>query len=282
MADPDLHDLAATALAAAREAGAAVMRVYRDPAAGEPAAKADGSPLTQADLVSHRMLVDGLAAATPRLPVLSEESAGVSYEERRAWPWYWLVDPLDGTKEFLARNGEFTVNVALVDRTRGIGRAVLGIVHVPVTGHTYVGGHGMGAWSYPAEGSPRRIETCAADGDRVRVVASRSHGNTATDAFIAGLEALVGRVERTTSGSSLKLCRVAEGTAHYYPRAAPTMEWDTAAAQAVVEAAGGHVWRYGTREPLEYGKSDLLNPPFLVVYAGDAPLPDSYYDQEPA
>ncbi|MDZ7800816.1 MAG: inositol monophosphatase family protein [Trueperaceae bacterium] len=114
----------------------------------------------------------------------------------------------------------------------------------------------------------------------VRVVASRSHGNPATDAFIAGLEAMFGRVERTSSGSSLKLCRVAEGRAHYYPRIAPTMEWDTAAAQAVVEAAGGVVWRYGTRQPLTYAKSELRNPPFVVAYGPEAPLPDEATDPD--
>lgn len=140
----------------------------------------------------------------------------------------------------------------------------------------------MGAWLYPAEGRPRRISTAAPHGGRARIVASRSHGNASTDAFIVGLEALFAQVDRTTSGSSLKLCRVAEGSAHYYPRAAPTMEWDTAAAQAIVEAAGGHVWRYGSREPLTYGKPELLNPPFLVAYADDAPLPDAYRPQENA
>lgn len=282
MPEPDLQALAATTLELARRAGVAVLNVYDDAGARERTAKADGSPLTRADLASHRILVDGLAAATPHLPVLSEESDAIAIEERLAWRRYWLIDPLDGTKEFLNRNGEFTINVALIERTHGIGRAILGVVHVPVTGETYVGGHGIGAVLYAADVAPRRISTGAPSSDRVRVVASRSHGNGATDAFIAGLETLFGIVDRTTSGSSLKLCRVADGSAHYYPRAAPTMEWDTAAAQAIVEAAGGHVWRYGTCEPLVYGKPELLNPPFLVVYADDAPLPDAYRLQEPA
>ena len=256
-------------------AGEAILEVYEDPGAFGTEAKADGSPLTRADLASHRILTGGLTALTPDVPVLSEESAEVPYEQRATWTRFWLVDPLDGTKEFVKRNGEFTVNVALVEVRDGIGVPVAGVVHVPVTGVTYAGGEGLGAWR-DQDGARTRIATAAPGKGPVRVVASRSHGNPATDAFILGLEALVGPVERTSSGSSLKLCRVADGSAHYYPRVAPTMEWDTAAAHAIVTAAGGVVWRYGTTEPLRYAKENLLNPHFLVAYAGDAPLPDAY------
>jgi 3'(2'), 5'-bisphosphate nucleotidase len=256
-------------------AGQAILDVYEDPDGFGTEAKADGSPLTRADLASHRILVEGLTSLTPDVPVLSEESAEVPYEVRATWTRFWLVDPLDGTKEFVKRNGEFTVNVALIEVRSGVGVPVAGVVHVPVAGATYLGGEGVGAWR-DEDGARTQVATTAPGDGPVRVVASRSHGNPATDAFIDGLEALFGPVERTSSGSSLKLCRVADGSAHYYPRVAPTMEWDTAAAHAIVTAAGGVVWRYGTTEPLRYAKKDLLNPHFLVAYAGDAPLPDAY------
>ncbi len=262
-------------------AGHAILEIYQDPAAFGVERKDDGSPLTRADLAAHRVLVDGLRSLTPDVPVLSEESGDVPYEVRAAWTRYWLVDPLDGTKEFVKRNGEFTVNVALIEVRDGAGVPVAGVVHVPVTGTTYAGGEGLGAWRQEA-GVREAISTRPPADGPVRVVASRSHGNPATDAFIAGLETRFGQVDTTTSGSSLKLCRVAEGAAHYYPRVAPTMEWDTAAAHAVVTAAGGVVWRYGTRQPLRYAKRDLLNPHFLVAFAGDAPLPDGYLQDDPS
>jgi 3'(2'), 5'-bisphosphate nucleotidase len=270
-----LHPLLDDVARLCKRAGEAILDVYRDPDTFGTEAKADGSPLTRADLASHRILMGGLTTLTPDVPVLSEESAKISYEQRAAWTRFWLVDPLDGTKEFVARNGEFTVNVALIEVRDGVGVPVAGVVHVPVTGVTYVGREGLGAWR-EQDGTRTRIAPSAPVDGPLRVVASRSHGNPATDAFIDGLEALLGSVERTSSGSSLKLCRVADGSAHYYPRAAPTMEWDTAAAHAIVNAAGGVVWRYGTTEPLRYAKRSLLNPHFLVAYAGDAPLPDAY------
>jgi len=258
-------------------AGRAILEVYQDPASFGTESKGDGSPLTRADLASHGILLHGLRALTPDLPVLSEESAEVAYQERASWTRYWLVDPLDGTKEFVKRNGEFTVNVALIEVREEGGVPVAGVVHVPVTGTTYLGAEGLGAWRI--QGRTRvQIATAAPTEGPVRVVASRSHGNPDTDAFIAGLEERLGTITLTSSGSSLKLCRVAEGAAHYYPRVAPTMEWDSAAAQAIVEAAGGVVWRFGTRDPLRYAKRDLLNPPFLVSYAADAPLPHGYAD----
>ena len=270
----ETHRLLDTALpvvrALAREAADAILTIY-DRGRARAEEKGDGSPLTQADLASHEILTSGLAARFPDVPVLSEESAEIPYETRRAWRRHWLVDPLDGTKEFLARNGEFTVNVALVEE----GRPVLGVVHVPVTGVAYVAAGGRGAWRVDGEGE-RRVGTEAPRDGRVSVVASRSHRNAATDAFIHGLGSIWSDVALASSGSSLKLCRVAEGSAHYYPRIAPTMEWDTAAAHAVVAEAGGAVWRYGTREPLHYGKRDLHNPHFLVAYAPDAPVPDPH------
>lgn len=282
---PDLAALLDEAAALARSAGRAILDVYDDPASFDATAKADGSPLTRADLAAHRVLEDGLRELTPDLPVLSEESAEVPYDRRSGWTRFWLVDPLDGTKEFLKRNGEFTVNVALIDvaspgaatngagmPTDGAGTPVAGVVHVPVTGVTYGGARGRGAWREDAQGRTA-IGTADPPDGAVRVVASRSHGSPETEAFIDRLEWRFGAVERTSSGSSLKLCRIAEGAAHYYPRLAPTMEWDTAAAQAVVEGAGGAVWRFGGRTPLRYAKRDLRNPHFLAAFAPDAPLP---------
>jgi len=256
-------------------ASRAVLAAYANATSFDAEAKNDGSPLTRADLASHRIIVEGLAHATPDVPVLSEEGSDVPDATRAAWTRYWLVDPLDGTKEFLARNGEFTVNLALIAVIDGVGTPVLGIVHQPVGGLTYIGVRGQGAWREHAnERAPIASETPT---EVVRVVASRSHGNAATDAFITGLTALFPRLEHTNSGSSLKLCRIAEGSAHYYPRVAPTMAWDTAAAQAVVEAAGAVVWRYGTREPLRYDARVLRNPPFLVAFGDEAPLPAGYH-----
>ena len=236
--------------------------------------KWDGSPLSLADIASHDVIATGLRTATPDIPLLSEEGAAVPAGTRATWPRFWLVDPLDGTKEFIARNGEFTVNVALMEVVAGVASPVLGVVHVPVTGTSYLGVRGVGACRITGDAC-EEIRT-ASPGRVVHVIASRSHGNAATEAFIDGLADLFSRVERMTSGSSLKLCRVAEGSAHYYPRVAPTMLWDTAAAQAVAEAAGAAVWVYGTRQRLRYDARVRRNPPFLVTYAHDAPLPTSY------
>jgi 3'(2'), 5'-bisphosphate nucleotidase len=235
--------------------------------------KDDRSPLTEADKAAHEIICAGLKQTG--LPVLSEESKTVPYELRKDWGRFWLVDPLDGTKEFIKKNGEFTVNIALIDA----GRPVLGVVYAPVLQTIYYGlqAEGMehGAWKADdcAGKSVDEIFESAvalplksAIGNRqspIRVVASRSHMNPETETFIAALEKQ-GRVELVSSGSSLKLCMVAEGRADVYPRIAPTMEWDTAAAQAVVEASGGTVMQYGTKEPLRYNKENLLNPFFVV------------------
>jgi len=222
--------------------------------------KEDASPVTRADLASHSTIVDGLSRLTPELPILSEESADVPFEIRRTWNRYWLVDPLDGTKEFIKRNGEFTVNIALIDR----GRAVVGVVWVPVTARCYTGVLGEGAYVQEPGGTPRRIRVRELDARYVRVAGSRSHRDPTTAAFITTLERSFGAVEMQAIGSSLKLCLVAEGRVDIYPRFGPTCEWDTAAAQAVVEAAGGFV--VDTRmQPLRYNAKDaLLNPHFLV------------------
>lgn len=273
-----------TAVRAAVEAGSAILEIYVQDF--EVEFKADESPLTAADKAAHNIIVQTLAS-TP-YPVLSEESAEVSYEERKGWKTYWLVDPLDGTKEFVKKNGEFTVNIALIED----GAPVLGIVYVPVEETLYLGvtreglGFEIGAWRVKdcarksvgeILAAARRCKVSGAPGKPVRVVASKSHCNDETRRFIADLEGKYGEVELVSRGSSLKLCMVAEGRADIYPRIAPTMEWDTAAAQAVVKAAGGCVFAYDASVSassyttmnselgeLPYNKEQLLNTYFVV------------------
>ena len=261
-----------TAIDAALRAGGAIMEIYKRDF--EVEFKADESPLTEADKAAHHIIIDALEDLG--LPILSEESKMIDYEERKGWTKYWLVDPLDGTKEFVKKNGEFTVNIALIEA----GRPIMGVVYAPVLKTLYVGVVGEGAFSVihddlvqcleQWDGGVSNLEKlgkslpCSSSEEGViKVVASRSHCNDETKVFIADLEK-DGRVELVSSGSSLKLCLVAEGTADVYPRIAPTMEWDTAAAQAVVEASGATVVQYGTDEPLTYNKENLLNPYFVV------------------
>jgi 3'(2'), 5'-bisphosphate nucleotidase len=255
----NLEELVEPVVALAIRAGDAILEVYATDF--DVQAKDDRSPLTQADMASHRVIDKGLRALTPDLPIISEESGLAPYEERSQWRTYWLIDPLDGTKEFVNRNGEFTVNIALIDG----GRPVLGIVHVPVTGKTYAGCEGVGASVRDRNGEPRPIKVAGSTATPVRVVGSRSHRGATLDDFLDRL----GDVEMVPMGSSLKFCVVAEGAADVYPRLGPTSEWDTAAAQAVVEQAGGAVLELSGR-PLAYNaKEDILNPHFLVRGPGD-------------
>jgi 3'(2'), 5'-bisphosphate nucleotidase len=239
----------------ALRAGDEIMQVYD---AGFPATteKADRSPLTQADLRSHQVIATALAALTPNIPVLSEESAEIPFSERSRWPRYWLVDPLDGTKEFLSRNGEFTVNIALVEGHE----PVLGIVYAPARDGLYYGSQMTGAFRRLKTGQFERIAVRKLPTPPLRVVGSRSHRGDSLDALLQRL----GPHELVAIGSSLKLCMVAEGSADFYPRLGPTSEWDTAAAHAVVLAAGGAVVAV-SGAPLVYNsKPELLNPHFLV------------------
>ena len=220
--------------------------------------KQDSSPLTEADLASHKLITAALAALTPDVPVLSEESAALPWEVRRTWQRYWLVDPLDGTKEFVKRNGEFTVNIALIEDHA----PVLGVVYAPVLDALYWAVKGEGAWR--DDGEVKRLEPLKFPGENGvwKVVGSRSHGSAAFDTFANQFE----RVEAVPMGSSLKFCLVAAGAAHLFPRFGPTSEWDTAAGQCVVEAGGGMVYNLETGEPLRYNtKASLLNPHFLVT-----------------
>jgi 3'(2'), 5'-bisphosphate nucleotidase len=240
----------------AREAGREILEEY---ASGEisATAKADASPLTAADLRAHRVITDCLAQLTPDVPVLSEEASDTSFAERSQWRRYWLVDPLDGTKEFLSRNGQFTVNIALIEAHAPL----LGVVHVPVTDTSYLGASGVGAWRQRAGGAAEEIRVAAHSAAPLRVVGSRSHRGDSLDAFLGRVGAHV----LLPVGSSLKFCLVAEGAADVYPRLGPTSEWDTAAAHAVLAAAGGTVSRLDG-SALEYNtRAELLNP-FFVAY----------------
>lgn len=238
----------------AETAGQAILEIYQRDFAIQQ--KADTSPLTEADLAAHACIVPALQELTPAIPILSEESSAIPYVERCTWSRYWLVDPLDGTKEFIRRNGEFTVNIALIEQ----GAPVLGVVHVPVTGVSYLGEAGQGAWKRQANGTQQPITISAQCQQPMRVVASRSHQSAAVQDVLARL----GEHQLVSMGSSLKMCLVAEGQADLYPRLAPTSEWDTAAAQAIVEAAGGQLTDLNL-QPLRYNQKDsLLNPHFLV------------------
>ena len=243
----------------AREAGDAILEVYATDF--DVQSKADESPLTQADLASHRRIVTGLRELAPEIPIISEESGLPPFDERSKWSLYWLIDPLDGTREFVNRNGEFTINIALIER----GRAVLGIVHVPVQDKTYVGCEGLGADVRHADGKPVRIGVAKASASPVRVVGSRSHRGSSLDAFIDRS----GDCDLVPMGSSLKFCVVAEGGADVYPRLGPTSEWDTAAAQAVVEQAGGSVVTLDGKPMMYNQKKDILNPHFIVAGPAD-------------
>ncbi len=247
----------------ARQAGAAILSVYHSDDLGVTN-KSDASPLTLADLAAHRLIVQELGRVLPIYPVLSEEAADIEYSQRAAWTRYWLVDPLDGTKEFIKRNGEFTVNIALIEN----GAPIMGVVYAPVLDVCYYGSVGEGAFVQRGTNVAQAIRAVvAAENENIKVVASRSHSDERTAALLQKL----GKVECVSMGSSLKLCLVAEGVAHFYPRLGPTMEWDTAAAHAVVNAAGGKVCRTDG-SALTYNKKNLLNPEFFVLSNTDTRL----------
>ena len=256
-------------VALAEDAGREILKVYATDFDVE--SKDDQSPLTQADLASHHCIAAGLKALTPDIPIISEEDGLPDFETRRQWQRYWLIDPLDGTKEFVNRNGEFTVNIALIEDQR----PVFGVVHVPVQDKTYLGCEGYGAELRESGAEPQDIAVSDTASDPVRVVGSRSHRGASLDAYLENL----GESEMIPMGSSLKFCVVAEGGADLYPRLGPTSEWDTAAAQAVVEQAGGKVVTLDGK-PMKYNaKKEILNPHFFVIGPHDKDwlslLPDS-------
>lgn len=223
--------------------------------------KADHSPVTAADLAAQEIIVRGLKLLTPDLPVLSEESSQIPFAERRRWDRYWLVDPLDGTKEFINRNGDFTVNIALVQKHA----PVVGVVHIPVEKLSYYGAAGAGAYRRKTGDAPELIHVQTLGNGPVRVVASRSHRGELLDGYLAKL----GPHTTVSRGSALKFCLVAEGAADVYPRLGPTSEWDTAAGHAVLLAAGGHVINVDGTALSYNSKESLLNPHF-IAYADQA------------
>ena len=250
----DLHDCLPQVIAIARQAGDAIMQVYCGDI--EVQRKQDRTPLTEADLAAHRVIEQGLRAMTPQLPVLSEESAVVPYAVRRGWQRYWLVDPLDGTREFIKRNGEFTVNIALIEQ----GRSVLGVVYAPDRDLLYYACSGHGAHKAINGQPPAPIYARALDLQHVIVAGSRSHADERLQGFLRNLCA----PELISLGSSLKICLVAEGKADVYPRLGPTSEWDTAAAQCVLEQAGGYLADRSGATLMYNSKESLLNPEFFA------------------
>ncbi len=241
-------------LAIALQAGEKILDVYNSDFA--VTRKDDDSPLTQADLAAHNHIVDALGRLQPQLPILSEEAADADYQTRRSWSRYWLVDPLDGTKEFVKRNGEFTVNIALIDN--GVPR--MGVVHAPVLEVSYFAAHEVGSFRQK-QGRREPIRTRTTH-EPPSLVVTKSHRDAALDAFLSRVPAH----EAVSRGSSLKFCLVAEGSADFYPRTGPTSEWDTAAGHCVAEQAGAHVLTLPDWEPLRYNqKESLLNPGFVVI-----------------
>jgi len=246
-------------VAIAQEAGDAIMEIYnRD---FQIDYKEDKSPLTEADTKSNEIICNALDKAYPNIPMLSEENKEVPYEKRRHWKYYWCIDPIDGTKEFIKKNGEFTINIALIHK----GIPVLGVVYAPVLKEMYKAKQGEGAFK---NGQRLPIATNSTPEKTLSVVASKSHLSEETQNFIDDLAKGTEQIEQVSKGSSLKLVMVAEGTADIYPRLAPTMEWDTAAADAIVRESGKMTYQYdkkiSTQRILNYNKMDLLNPWFVV------------------
>ncbi len=240
------------------EAGKAIMDIYQDESRFNVTLKSDDSPLTLADKKSNEIICKGLAEMAPNIPIISEENKEIPYEERANYEYAWLVDPVDGTKEFIKRNGEFTVNIALLKN----GKSIMGVVYVPATEELFWALENAGAF-YSANNERNQLnsQSFKITDQGLGVVCSRSHLNEETSAFIEDLNA----PEKVSKGSSLKFLILAQGQAHLYPRLAPTMEWDTAAAQIILEEAGGQVLNFETKEPLRYNKENLRNPHFLAL-----------------
>lgn len=269
--NPSLEKDYLKAVEASIEAGKEILKIYHT-ADFNTDFKADDSPLTAADLASNKVIMEHLSKTT--IPVISEEQKMVSYETRSQWSHLWMVDPLDGTKEFIKRNGEFTVNIALIENQR----AVFGVIYVPVSRELYIGdvsaGQSVKIVLDEEHGLPENflelaetLKPVKADASSIQVVGSRSHMNQDTLDFIETLKKDHADIEIVSKGSSLKFCLVAEGLAHVYPRYAPTMEWDTAAGQAICEAVGLEVIARETGQPLLYNREDMLNGYFLVKHS---------------
>ena len=260
------NQLLHTAIIAALQAGKSILEIYHS---GEfdIEMKGDNSPLTRADTASHNVIMSYLEATG--IPVLSEEGRDITYQERKDWKQLWIVDPIDGTKEFIKRNGEFTVNIALIENQRPL----IGVIFVPVTGELYFSSKEIGAFKVALDLEDYDLEALLEKADTLplqredntfTIVASRSHMSAETREYIQQMRDLHGEVQLISKGSSLKLCMVAEGTANCYPRFAPTIEWDTAAGQAICEQAGFEVIDWDTKKNMLYNRKELLNNWFLV------------------
>ena len=250
----NISDLLNPAIALAENAAVEILKIYRSEFVYQQ--KADNTPLTEADLAAHKTISEGLAKLTPDIPILSEEDANIPYETRQSWKSYWLVDPLDGTREFIKRNGEFTINIALIENQL----PVLGVILVPVSGTCYYATKNGGAFKVIKHGKPESISVRNVPNDRIHVAGSRSYLDNSLDNFLSNLE----NYELTKMGSSLKSCLVAEGKVDIYARLGPTSEWDTAAAQCIVEEAGGYITTTDLKQLRYNTKDSLLNPHFLV------------------
>ena len=252
-----MKHLLPSVIEAAILAGQAIMHIYENTDSMEMESKDDGSPLTNADLKANQIIVSSLQKLEEKLPIISEENKAIDWEERKTWKKCWMVDPLDGTKEFIKKNGEFTVNIALIEDNEPI----LGVVYIPVQKRVFYAVKGEGAFEMTAEStfllSANEIDVTR---ENLKVVSSRSHMNEKTKTFLSGLK----KPEIVSAGSSLKFLLIAQGQADIYPRLAPTMEWDTAAAHIILEEAGGTVLQAETKFPLSYNKKDLLNPHFIA------------------
>jgi 3'(2'), 5'-bisphosphate nucleotidase len=261
-----MKQLLNTAITAALEAGIAILEIYHS-GKFDIEIKGDNSPLTKADTASHNVIMSFLTKTN--IPVLSEEGKAITYEKRKNWNQLWIVDPIDGTKEFIKRNGEFTVNIALVENQK----TSIGVIFVPVSGDLYFSTKEMGAFKLTVDLDNFDIDSLISNGNKLpleredktfTIVASRSHMSKETEEYVQEMRNTHGVVNLISKGSSLKLCMVAEGTANCYPRFAPTMEWDTAAGQAICEHAGFKVIDWGTKQGILYNREDLLNNWFLV------------------
>ncbi|MBU0581504.1 MAG: 3'(2'),5'-bisphosphate nucleotidase CysQ [Candidatus Margulisbacteria bacterium] len=243
----------------ARSAGKEIMNIYGQEFQVE--FKEDKSPLTEADRKSNEIINYGLKKIDQQIPILSEENKNISYTNRENWQYFWLVDPLDGTKEFIKKNGEFTVNIALIYERKPI----LGVVYIPAKDIIYYAQEGLGSYKQNGDNAPSRIlSQKRTEKDHLKVIASRSHLTQEVEEYVEEKKKEYQHVEFVSAGSSLKFCYVAEGKADVYPRLAPTMEWDTAAGQAIATFAGRKVYNYHTGEELFYNKKNLLNDWFVV------------------
>jgi 3'(2'), 5'-bisphosphate nucleotidase len=267
MTEQQMTDVMPQLLTLSRLAGERILEIYDTDFDVEQ--KSDNSPLTQADLASHHTILDGLAQLTPQVPVLSEESRDITHSERASWSEYWLVDPLDGTREFVKRNGEFTVNIALIQQQQ----VVLGVVYAPVSQDLFYASRGAGSFHANGSAAAQKIQS-RSPGLELTIAGSRSHPGERLQGFLERL----GEHQLISMGSSLKFCLVAQGRADLYARLGPTSEWDSAAAQCVVEEAGGQVTDT-SMQALRYNtKESLLNPDFFVFGANSRDW-SSYLDE---